>query len=122
MLPFEIGTSVESGVQGFHRGDMMVQDFLPLLRSSCSCPYVYSMFQLIFLLWCAGNYNLGQQHPMRPHRVRLTHSLVEGYGLSKYMSVHRPIRCTAGDLELFHADGKLENCFAPILVGEGTGL
>jgi hypothetical protein len=42
---------------------------------------------------------------MRPHRVRLTHSLVENYGLSKRLSVHRPSRCTSMDLELFHADG-----------------
>ena len=25
---------------------------------------------------CIGNYHLGEGHPMRPHRVRLTHHLV----------------------------------------------
>ena len=33
-----------------------------------------------------GNYVYGEGHPMRPHRVRLTHELVVNYGLYQ----HRP--------------------------------
>ena len=36
-----------------------------------------------------GNYHYGQGHPMRPHRVRMTHNLVVNYGLYKKMDVFR---------------------------------
>lgn len=42
---------------------------------------------------------------MRPHRVRLTHSLVDSYGLGTKMLVNRPQPSTADELERFHADG-----------------
>jgi hypothetical protein len=42
---------------------------------------------------------------MRPHRVRLTHSLVNNYGLNSKMFVHRPQPRSAHDLEQFHCDG-----------------
>ena len=32
--------------------------------------------------------HLGQGHPMKPHRLALTHSLVLNYGLYKKMEVH----------------------------------
>ena len=34
-----------------------------------------------------GNYHYGQGHPMKPHRVRMTHNLVINYGLYKQMEV-----------------------------------
>ena len=43
---------------------------------------------------------------MRPHRVRLTHSLVDNYQLTKELLVHRPNMRTAGELQMFHADGR----------------
>ena len=42
---------------------------------------------------------------MRPHRVRLTHSLVANYGLNQKMYVHRPEPRTPEELEQFHCDG-----------------
>uniref|UniRef100_A0A3B4A295 Histone deacetylase domain-containing protein n=1 Tax=Periophthalmus magnuspinnatus TaxID=409849 RepID=A0A3B4A295_9GOBI len=38
-----------------------------------------------------GNFHYGAGHPMKPHRLSLTHSLVLHYGLYKKMmeSVHR---------------------------------
>ena len=42
---------------------------------------------------------------MRPHRVRLTHSLVENYNLSKRMLVHRPEPRSREQIENFHCDG-----------------
>ncbi len=42
---------------------------------------------------------------MRPHRVRLTHSLVKNYGLNKRLLVHRPQPRNDDELEMFHADG-----------------
>jgi hypothetical protein len=39
-----------------------------------------------------GNYAYVSGHPMKPHRIRMTHSLVMNYGLYKkmeiYVSVH----------------------------------
>ena len=54
----------------------------------------------------AGNFNFGGGNPMRPHRVRLTHSLVDNYQLTKELLVHRPNMRTAGELQMFHADGE----------------
>ena len=53
-----------------------------------------------------GNFSYGSTNPMRPHRVRLTHSLVDSYGLGSKMLVNRPQPTTADELERFHADGE----------------
>ena len=34
-----------------------------------------------------GNFHYGQLHPMKPHRIAVTHSLVLNYGLHKKMQV-----------------------------------
>ncbi len=60
-----------------------------------------------------GNYSYGGGNPMRPHRVRLTHSLVETYGLGSRMIQHRPTWQTQDDISQFHADGEL--CWSPVL-------
>ena len=44
---------------------------------------------------------------MRPHRVRLTHSLVENYHLNQRMLVHRPEARSKEQIENFHCDGAL---------------
>lgn len=51
------------------------------------------------------NYNYGGGNPMRPHRVRLTTNLVNGYGLLDKMRVMRPMPRTREEVMLFHADG-----------------
>lgn len=43
---------------------------------------------------------------MRPHRVRLTTNLVNGYGLTDKMRIMRPKPKDRDDIMLFHADGK----------------
>jgi len=50
-----------------------------------------------------GNYN--DVNLMRPHRVRLAHNLIDGYGLQNKMMVHRPERSLITDMTVFHADG-----------------
>ncbi len=35
-----------------------------------------------------GNYHYGPQHPMKPHRVRMTHNLVVNYGLYKKLEIN----------------------------------
>ena len=34
-----------------------------------------------------GNYYYGQGHPMKPHRIRMTHNLLLNYGLYKKMQI-----------------------------------
>ncbi len=51
-----------------------------------------------------GNFYYGQNHPMKPHRIRMTHSLVVNYGLFKKMEVYRPYRLGEKDMTIFHAD------------------
>ena len=58
----------------------------------------------------AANHNYGGGNPMRPHRVRLTHSLVENYNLSKRMLVHRPEPRSREQIENFHCDGVPASC------------
>ncbi|KAK9823172.1 hypothetical protein WJX72_000831 [[Myrmecia] bisecta] len=50
------------------------------------------------------NHNYGGGNPMRPHRVRLTNSLVQNYGLGSKMKVHRPNATRPEELTQFHAD------------------
>ena len=40
-----------------------------------------------------GNYYYGLGHPMKPHRIRMTHNLLLNYGLYKKMEIYvsRPV-------------------------------
>jgi len=51
-----------------------------------------------------GNYHYGQGHPMKPHRVRMTHNLVVNYGLYKRMEVFRPKPVGSSQMTRFHSD------------------
>jgi histone deacetylase 1/2 len=51
-----------------------------------------------------GNFHYGEGHPMRPHRVRLTHHLVVNYGLYKHMNIFRPKLASRADMNAFHSD------------------
>ena len=51
-----------------------------------------------------GNYYYGQGHPMKPHRIRMTHALLGRYGLLDQMQVLRPHPARDRDLCRFHAD------------------
>lgn len=45
----------------------------------------------MFLLTSAGdigNYYYGQGHPMKPHRIRMTHNLLLNYGLYRKMEIY----------------------------------
>ncbi|KAJ3188232.1 Histone deacetylase 2 [Gaertneriomyces sp. JEL0708] len=55
-----------------------------------------------------GSYHFGPRHPMKPHRIRLTHSLIANYGLLKKLEVHRPSTATFLDLTKFHTDEYIE--------------
>lgn len=51
-----------------------------------------------------GNFYYGLGHPMKPHRIRMTHSLLLNYGLYKKMEVFRPHLVAEQDMTMFHTD------------------
>ncbi|XP_002963181.2 histone deacetylase 19 [Selaginella moellendorffii] len=51
-----------------------------------------------------GNYYYGQGHPMKPHRIRMTHSLLVHYGIHNKLEVLKPLPAKDRDLCRFHAD------------------
>jgi hypothetical protein len=51
-----------------------------------------------------GNYSYGYGHPMKPHRMRMTHNLVANYGLDRYMDILRPKRASREQMSAFHTD------------------
>ena len=55
-----------------------------------------------------GNFHYGPGHPMKPHRLAVTHSLVLNYGLHKHMQVFRPYVATTHDMERFHSPEYIE--------------
>ncbi|XP_054722160.1 histone deacetylase 3-like isoform X2 [Uloborus diversus] len=51
-----------------------------------------------------GNFHYGPGHPMKPHRLAVTHCLVSHYGLYRKMQVYRPYRATPHDMNHFHSE------------------
>ncbi|XP_037948872.1 histone deacetylase 3 [Teleopsis dalmanni] len=55
-----------------------------------------------------GNFHYGPGHPMKPHRLSVTHSLVMNYGLHKKMKIYRPYKASAQDMLRFHSEEYIE--------------
>ncbi|KAI3905475.1 hypothetical protein MKW98_013273 [Papaver atlanticum] len=55
-----------------------------------------------------GDYYYGQGHPMKPHRIRMAHSLVVHYGLHRLMEINTPYPATPQDIRKFHSDDYVE--------------
>ncbi|XP_077991812.1 histone deacetylase 1-like [Glandiceps talaboti] len=51
-----------------------------------------------------GNYYYGQGHPMKPHRIRMTHNLLLNYGLYRKMEIYRPHKATQEEMTKYHSD------------------
>ncbi|CAO3583450.1 unnamed protein product [Absidia cylindrospora] len=51
-----------------------------------------------------GNYHYGPGHPMRPHRIRMTHGLVMNYKLYKKLEVFRAKPANNWEMTQFHTD------------------
>ena len=51
-----------------------------------------------------GHYYYGPGHPMKPHRLKLTHHLVLGYGLYRKMECYRPHLASAEEIARFHSE------------------
>lgn len=50
-----------------------------------------------------GNYHYSDGHPMKPHRVRMTHSLLVNYSLYKHMEVYKPTMASFENLTNYHS-------------------
>lgn len=50
-----------------------------------------------------GSYYYGAGHPMKPHRLRMTHNLLLTYGMYKKLEVFRPHPASEQEMTLFHA-------------------
>lgn len=67
---------------------------------------------LFFLSLCSsqtstddvGLFSYGLGHPMKPHRIRMTHDLVSSYGMLDKMHVLRPRRASPTAMTGFHTD------------------
>ncbi|KAF9113250.1 histone deacetylase [Mortierella sp. AM989] len=51
-----------------------------------------------------GNYHYGPGHPMKPHRIRMCHSLVMNYGLYNKMEIFRARPGSKKEMTAFHTD------------------
>lgn len=47
-----------------------------------------SVFPMVVFSGDIGNYYYGQGHPMKPHRIRMTHNLLLNYGLYRKMEIY----------------------------------
>lgn len=54
-----------------------------------------------------GNFHYGARHPMKPHRLAVTHSLILNYSLQDKLQVYKSYKATASDLARFHTDDYL---------------
>lgn len=55
-----------------------------------------------------GNVYFGQNHPMKPHRLCMTHHLVLAYDLHKKMEIYRPHKAYPVELAQFHSTDYVE--------------
>ncbi|XP_038048330.1 histone deacetylase 3-like [Patiria miniata] len=55
-----------------------------------------------------GNFHYGPGHPMKPHRLSLTHNLVLNYGLYKKLQVYRPYKANMHDMCRFHSEDYID--------------
>uniref|UniRef100_A0A915EY90 Histone deacetylase n=1 Tax=Echinococcus canadensis TaxID=519352 RepID=A0A915EY90_9CEST len=56
----------------------------------------------------AGNFHYGPNHPMKPHRITLAHTLVLGYGLTQHMQIYKAPKASMKDMMAFHTLEYLE--------------
>ncbi|KAL3124453.1 hypothetical protein niasHT_007736 [Heterodera trifolii] len=66
-----------------------------------------------------GNYYYGQGHPMKPHRIRMTHNLLLNYGLYRKMEVFRPKAASLEEMTKYHSDDYM--CFLKSIKPDNIG-
>eukprot|EP00735_Rhodelphis_limneticus_P003926 TRINITY_DN15468_c0_g1::TRINITY_DN15468_c0_g1_i1::g.30503::m.30503 TRINITY_DN15468_c0_g1::TRINITY_DN15468_c0_g1_i1::g.30503 ORF type:complete len:267 (-),score=3.11,sp/P56518/HDAC1_STRPU/70.94/7e-123,Hist_deacetyl/PF00850.14/3.4e-54 TRINITY_DN15468_c0_g1_i1:267-998(-) len=55
-----------------------------------------------------GGFYYGQHHPMKPHRVAMTHNLILNYGLYKHMDCYKPHRASSSEMIKFHSEDYID--------------
>ena len=55
-----------------------------------------------------SRFHYGPGHPMKPHRLALTHALVLHYGLHNKMQMYKPYRATRHDMCRFHSEDYID--------------
>ena len=55
-----------------------------------------------------GAFHYGPRHPMKPHRIHITHSLVLSYRLQNHMHLYKPKLATKYDMCTFHTEGTVD--------------
>ncbi|KAF2755004.1 hypothetical protein EJ05DRAFT_513329 [Pseudovirgaria hyperparasitica] len=55
-----------------------------------------------------GNYSYVSGHPMKPHRIRMAHSLIMNYDLYKKMEIYRAKPASKFEMTQFHTDEYVE--------------
>ncbi|AEO70615.1 histone deacetylase-like protein [Thermothielavioides terrestris NRRL 8126] len=55
-----------------------------------------------------GNYAYVTGHPMKPHRIRLAHSLVMNYDIYRFMEIYRAKPAVTSEMTQFHTDEYIE--------------
>lgn len=55
-----------------------------------------------------GNYHYGPGHPMKPHRLALTHELVLAYGLDRAMEMYGPRLASLQEMLMFHSEDYID--------------
>ena len=61
-----------------------------------------------FYLGDVGLYYYGPGHPMKPHRLRMTHQLLLAYGLYRKMEVYKPKLGSDRQMQRFHSEDYVE--------------
>jgi len=55
-----------------------------------------------------GSFYYGNDHPMKPFRIKMAHQLIVNYGLYRKMNVYQPHRATHTEMERFHSPEYVE--------------
>lgn len=50
-----------------------------------------------------GSFYYGNDHPMKPFRIKMAHQLIVNYGLYRKMNVYQPHRATQSEMLKFHS-------------------
>lgn len=59
---------------------------------------------LIIKIGKIGQYYYGEQHPMKPIRIKMAHQLIVNYGLYRKMDVYEPHWASVNELTNFHSE------------------
>lgn len=67
-----------------------------------------------------GSFYYGQEHPMKPFRIKMSHQLIVNYGLYRKMSCYLPHRASDAEMSAFHSPEYIQHLrtVAPLLINQ----